>query len=395
MCPATACGYSPGQLLPATALGQSIAGRGPSTPCEGFEKTPPLAWNQPWQTDHGWFTADHSATAKGAGMLSNGFGSLDRTLATPLSRRRAIQLLGAGSALGLASATLVSPRLTGAQASPAADLSSYPEVTITGEDFKFDIPSQFAGGYTKVTLKNASTEGNEHTALFLTPHPGKTIADVEAALKAAPTAADLGKIFAVASSVGGPATIDPGQQSTVIMNLPAGQYVVFCPIPGPNGMPHYAMGMQATVTVTAPATSLAAPQADLTVDLADFKFDNLSSTVAAGQHVWQVTNKGPQLHEMTLVSLAPGITFDQFKQMLAGPAPASPAAGSPAAGSPAAGGPPPAVTFGGAGAMNPGNTTWAVLDLKPGNDVALCFVPDQKTGVPHFMEGMIMPFTVQ
>lgn len=334
--------------------------------------------------------------------------AVERVSAVTTTRRQALKLLGAGAALGLVAARHGSTVM--AQGATPAALTSYPEVMITGVDYGYQMPDTFEGGYTRVTLKNASPDMT-HTALFLAPHPDKTIADVEAALKAAPTAADLGKILAVASSIGGPASIDPGQTSTVIMNLPAGQYVVFCPIPGPNGAPHYALGMQKTVTVTAPSASLPAPTAELTVDLADFKFENLPDTVPAGQHIWEVTNKGPQVHEMTLFSLAPGISPDQFKAMLSSAeAPASPAASpmagmamgtapamassSPAAGSPAAGAP-PVVDFGGVGAMNPGYTVWAVLDLQPGTDVAVCFVPDEKTGIPHFMEGMFMPFTVK
>ncbi len=44
--------------------------------------------------------------------------------------------------------------------------------------------------------------------------------------------------------------------------------------------------------------------------------------------------------------------------------------------------------------MNPGQTVWAPLDLTAGDCFAICFVPDTKTGAPHFMLGMIMPFTV-
>jgi hypothetical protein len=44
--------------------------------------------------------------------------------------------------------------------------------------------------------------------------------------------------------------------------------------------------------------------------------------------------------------------------------------------------------------MNPGYTTWAILDLEAGEHVASCFVPDPATGLPHVALGMIAPFTV-
>jgi hypothetical protein len=44
--------------------------------------------------------------------------------------------------------------------------------------------------------------------------------------------------------------------------------------------------------------------------------------------------------------------------------------------------------------MNPGYTNWALPDLEPGEYVAICFVPDPESGLPHFALGMLMPFTV-
>ena len=320
--------------------------------------------------------------------------SLRPGVMTPVSRRRALQLAAAGAAFGLAG-TALAPRRTSAQATPPATaLGAYPEVTITGTDYKFALPSQFEGGFTKITFKNASTQGNTHLAVFLAPRAGKTVADITAALKNT-SPAGLGQLFAVATSLGGAPGLDPGQTASVIMNLPAGQYVLICPIPGPNGMPHYAMGMQAVVTVTAPTASRSAPAAALIVDLADFAFHNLPATVPAGQQVWQVTNQGPQLHEMDIFALGPGVTAEQFKQLLSAPPPASPAAATPLAATPVASGPPPVVAMAGAGPMSPGQTVWPVLDLKAGNYAAVCFVPDQTTGKPHFLEGMFMGFTVQ
>jgi hypothetical protein len=34
------------------------------------------------------------------------------------------------------------------------------------------------------------------------------------------------------------------------------------------------------------------------------------------------------------------------------------------------------------------------LDLAPGTYIALCFVPDEETGVPHALMGMVQVFTV-
>jgi hypothetical protein len=57
-------------------------------------------------------------------------------------------------------------------------------------------------------------------------------------------------------------------------------------------------------------------------------------------------------------------------------------------------GPPPFTSAGGAAAIAPQHTEWVLLSLPPGNYVALCFVPDAKDGMPHFVHGMVHPFTV-
>jgi hypothetical protein len=58
-------------------------------------------------------------------------------------------------------------------------------------------------------------------------------------------------------------------------------------------------------------------------------------------------------------------------------------------------GPPPFADAGGMGALTPGMSGWLKLNLTSGNYVALCFVPDPKTGQPHFALGMMTTFTVQ
>jgi hypothetical protein len=58
-------------------------------------------------------------------------------------------------------------------------------------------------------------------------------------------------------------------------------------------------------------------------------------------------------------------------------------------------GPPPFSAVGGVAAISPGITAYGDADLKDGNYVALCFVPDdQAPHMPHFMLGMFQPFTV-
>jgi hypothetical protein len=45
-------------------------------------------------------------------------------------------------------------------------------------------------------------------------------------------------------------------------------------------------------------------------------------------------------------------------------------------------------------ALSTGMTAWLPLHLEPGTYVAVCFIPDKDSGMPHALEGMAKVFTV-
>lgn len=257
----------------------------------------------------------------------------------------------------------------------------YRPYVITANDDQFQLAPSTPGGYTAVTLNNSGAE--PHHAMFMRLNPGATVAEFMAAAKGP----DPGALFALATSAGGPGSVDSGQISHAIVDLAPGQYVVICMVPDAKGMPHYQMGMVAPLTVTAAAEPGAAPAAQTTIDLVDFSFDGLPPAVRPGRHVWKVVNTGAQLHEMVLNRLAPGHTFQQVAAMLTAPQPA----GAPAAPPP---GPPPFTGVAGVAPMSQGAANWAVLNLTPGDYFAICYIPDIKSGKPHFDLGMMKPFSV-
>lgn len=288
------------------------------------------------------------------------------------SRRTVLMGLGAA---GLAAALP-------AHAAPSArqPASHYPKLEITARDYRFELPARVSAGYTEITLTNAGSA--THHAMFMRLQPGKTVDDF---MKIA-RHQDVGALFSISSSVGGPGSVDEGQKSTAILNLTPGQYVVICIVPGADGMPHYKMGMLAPLTVSQVTQEGKPPAASVTVDLVDFSFANLPGQIEAGRHVWKVVDTGKQLHEIILNRIAPGVSFAQIEKILMTTPPDSASMHA---------GPPPFVGMAGIAPMNTGETNWAVLDLEPGDYFAICFVPDTKTGKPHFELGMIMPFTVK
>lgn len=298
-----------------------------------------------------------------------------------LSRRNLVQravIAGAGAGVALAAG---GGRFAMAH-QDAAD-AEYPEVVIVSREMEFEVAESFEGGFVKLTLDNQGAM--DHHVMVLRVNDGATVEDALAAL-AEPS---FEPIFAVATSLGGPAA-GPGLTASVVVDLPAGSYVLICAIPGPDGMPHYQMGMQAVVEVTEPAAALAAPVADGKVELMEMMFHGMGETYAAGATTLEVVNAGATLHELLVMQMAEGFTSDMFMEMVLAP----PSDATPAEEAAAPAGPPPFAMIGGVAPMNPGGTNYLPLDLVAGEYLAICFVPDTETGAPHAALGMVMPFVV-
>jgi hypothetical protein len=278
--------------------------------------------------------------------------------------------------------------LRGLEALASQADAAYPEVTIVSTEYAFDMPATVESGLTRVILDNTGGAMGHH-AILLRVNDDATLADLEAAL----LEPSFEPIFAVAASIGGPSA-GPGGTESVILDLTSGSYIAICAIPDEQGVPHYALGMQATFEVTDSGAATEAPETVATVQLMEMMFHGLEATTfAAGPQVWTVENVGAQIHELVVLRLAEGVTFEQFQEMMMAPPEASPMPEMDHA-SPAAEMAPPVTEAGGIAPMSPGFTNYVELDLQAGDHVAICFVPDPETGAPHFALGMVMPFTV-
>jgi hypothetical protein len=170
----------------------------------------------------------------------------------------------------------------------------------------------------------------------------------------------------------------PGGTSQVSIPLVPGTYVWYCIIPGPDGVPHFAKGMTAAMTVTADTSQMAAPPAaDISVTMHDYTWD-LSTPLTAGTHTLKVTTAPGQPHELVLVRLAEGKTAQDF-----------------AAWAEKMQGPPPVESLNGIAIMQPGQVNYTTIDFKPGHYAFVCFVPDATDGKPHVAHGMVKEFTIQ
>lgn len=242
-------------------------------------------------------------------------------------------------------------------------------VQVVGEDFKFEAPDAIPAGLTEFKFLNKGPALHHMSVLKLAD--GKTVDDLRAAL------ANPGPPPAWVKEMGGPNAPVPGGEANATMNLEPGNYALVCFV-DIDGPPHFTKGMIRALKVEPAKTPGAKTvKADTKLDLYDYNF-KLSSPITAGTRTIEVHNTGPQVHEIELVQLAPGVTPADFMKWMGKME-----------------GPPPGKALGGIAGMAPGLSEYFTADFAPGNYLFLCFVPDAKDGKPHFAHGMMQEVTVK
>jgi hypothetical protein len=252
---------------------------------------------------------------------------------------------------------------TGGSYDPATHVA-----TVKAMDFAFAAPDTIQSGWTTFHLVNEGT--TLHHLVVMRVDSGKTITDVAEALKSKAPQKWL-------SEVGGPNAADPKSQTSGMINMQPGFYVLLCFIDGPDHTPHVAKGMVRPLTVVAGTNASAEPTPDLTMTLADYSFTT-DVPLKSGHHTIKVTNKGPQPHEVALIRILPGKKLQDLDTFLYKPE-----------------GAPPANSLGGIAGLAPGNSAYFEADVTPGNYALVCFVPDAKDGKPHMLHGMVKEFKVE
>jgi hypothetical protein len=241
-----------------------------------------------------------------------------------------------------------------------------PVITVFSRHFQVQAPAAITAGF--VSVKYVSNGGVWSSAGLIRLKPGATVEQLLNAYRSGNDALAT-RLGVSLGAVGGPG----GPQ--LISNLKPGQYVV-----GDieQTVKHTFIVAGRGFTVLAGTGQQApAPTATVGVDMVNFKF-HMPSAVPAGRDTFRVVNSGTQPHEMGLFKLAPGKTMADVVAFLKSQK-----------------GQPPGSFAGGLFDLDPGQTSYLVQAVAPGNYVALCFVTDPKTHLPHAALGMIMPFTAQ
>ena len=245
------------------------------------------------------------------------------------------------------------------------------ELRIRAVNYALTAPTSIRAGLVKVHLNNAGTELH-HTQLVRLDS-GKTFADLRAVLEGPQV-----RIPGWVRFVGGAGAVIPGDSSEVQLMLAPGNYAMLCWVPDEHGVPHYMHGMVRSFTVRASSEPAAPPPAaDIVMVLDDYRFD-LSAAPRAGRQTFEVTNAGPQAHEVVFLAMAPGKTGEDFARWeMEG-----------------RNGPPPGRPIGGPVSLDHGERNWFTVNLAPGDYALICFAPDKGDGRPHLVHGMIKNFSV-
>jgi len=258
------------------------------------------------------------------------------------------------------------------------DSLGYPELTVTVNNDGFDLSTDTVpAGYILLTVNNSTDQ--ETGAGVLGPGPGMTMDDLQATA-ATPTSDSQGfpSFFYKATIPGGPGGIPAGGTGQAIIQLAAGDWVV------------WGEGDQSPAFFSATEgspTSQTAPTADVTITEIDFGFTGFDTGVPSGEQTWAVTNTGKQPHMLVLGKVPAGTTMDQIMEVIQREEGATPPAG----------GLKEEDFQGQVGVLlqSTGTTVWPLLNLQDGRYVAMCFVPDpDKGGIPHAMEGMVALFDI-
>jgi hypothetical protein len=242
--------------------------------------------------------------------------------------------------------------------------------TITATEYAFSGPDTVPSGLVTLRLVNAGHE--LHQAGVVRIEGRRTPTEIATGLEGNVPPAWM--VFA-----GGPDAVNPGDTASATQLLAPGSYVLVCFLPSPDGTMHLQKGMIRTLVVRGPAPTPPSTLAgDDTLTLEGYAF-TLPHPLRAGTRVMYVENKGLQLHEVMVLSLAPGKSVRDLVQWashsMAGPLPARP--------------------LGGIVALDPGGRAAFTVTLARGSYVLVCFIPDKKDGKAHLLHGMVTEIAVE
>jgi hypothetical protein len=259
-----------------------------------------------------------------------------------------------------------------------------PEIQIVQQADGFDVPQDVAAGRYLVALVS-QPEYSAYVNLVQVPDGLSQVEAEEQLLSAARF-----DVPVPGWTYGGGTFAFGGNTAWVVLDLKPGEWT-WALTSQPDDSDEETVSL-VPLTVTAGTPSASAPTATIEptvdVEMTEYVFQGLNGvTIPAGPQVWRFSNVGDHAHHMVLYRTPTLITQADVLAMVDAFMSVTPT-------------PPPSwwmesVWVGYAAIMSPGQTMLTEYKLSPGSYVALCFVADPETGMPHLAEGMAQSFTVE
>lgn len=314
--------------------------------------------------------------------------------------RRTFTALGLGASAGLLAAR---PSVFAQDASPEVaevgvfDNTGLTEITITASQFTMSasVPGEMAEGWYIITLVN-ETETVASANLGLLPE-GTTGGDLSSAIFQSfkGEGGELPEWWTSATFAGGNVAAPGGSTSTLVYLIP-GKWFIFSTNPASTQSPSsfsilsgeeleaigaVAPAEEATPMASPDAAGAVAPEgvvATLQVELSDDAIVP-GGTPAGGQQVLQVANTGEQVHDFVILQTE-DVQDEEGAAVLA----TSWVKGEETN----------ATVAGGVGALSPGLTAFAEVNVQPGTYVVFSSMPDANGGL-QIDSGLVAIFTAQ
>lgn len=248
-----------------------------------------------------------------------------------------------------------------ASPSPAAVATSVPtaaptptpaprlaEVAVKAQDAAFEVAERIDGGLTRVTFEN--TGQAPHNVVFGRIKEGKTGDDVKAAVPKGPPG-----LIPLLDFYGGAILTPPGGRRQFVLDLDPGEHVLLSTNAGADGKPDFAKGLLKLVSVgTRPVAAPPEPEAASILSMPDGAPITISGALRTGSQTLKVVVSGKAPHTLVVAKLAAGKTAADLEAWLKSRS-----------------GPPPAEFVAGMHTLSSGRRAWALLDLAPGDYLAI------------------------
>ncbi len=256
----------------------------------------------------------------------------------------------------------------GTVAAPTAGAAGSNTLNVTAGEYTYKVKGSPKSGWTQINFENGGTE--YHMLVIAPLKKGVTLKQVKTAATSDDQSA-FDQISGKGNVVSTPSFLGPGEKTTVITKLPAGNYALMCFFNAPDGQSHLAHGMAKLLDVSSTKSSLTPPKDGLVpVTVTDDAITLPTSGVPG--HGWaKITNGSSATRDLTVGRyLTPNGTWDEANSYFneyfqSGTLPE---------------GAPPAAIQGGVSGIPAGGTGYLQLDLKPGRYVFVSDTDDDQDG---------------